>query len=328
MKARLLVLELWGVGDLAMASDFLREASRKYQTTVLAKPHAAALREKFWPEVELLEFTAPWTPFRGKYRLWNWPWRELARLRRQLRGREFDIAVSARLDPRDHWVMWHSGARRRIGFPRAAGGMFLTDCLGPLQPRAHRYDYWREAAAALGVELPERKGLRREVRGPVRDRVVVHSGAARDPRVWPLERYAEIVRRLKNAGFQVDFLCDERQRPDGFEAGGGTAVVPSSLDDLMGRLEGALLFVGNDSGPGHLAALLGVPTLTVYGPVLPEMYGPLHPLATSVEGSDCRFKPCLDSCRYAENRCMLDIGVDRVWSALQALLEDPEADRE
>ena len=114
------MLELWGLGDLALAMPFLRAASIRYSVTLVAKPHATALLARFAPTVELIPLAAPWTSFRGKYRLLRWPWGELARLVRTLRGRHFDYAVSARRDPRDHFLLWLSGSRRRCGCEGAA----------------------------------------------------------------------------------------------------------------------------------------------------------------------------------------------------------------
>ncbi|MEW6307034.1 MAG: hypothetical protein AB1705_26520, partial [Verrucomicrobiota bacterium] len=116
MREKLLVLELWGIGDLAIASPFLQAASRAYDVTLLAKPHARELQQRFWPDVNLIPFTAPWTAFRGKYRLCRWPWAELSRLVRQLRAGQFAVAASARRDPRDAVLLHFSGARRRVGF--------------------------------------------------------------------------------------------------------------------------------------------------------------------------------------------------------------------
>ena len=47
MKPKLLALELWGLGDLALASNFLRTADKKYAVTLLAKPATEELRKKF-----------------------------------------------------------------------------------------------------------------------------------------------------------------------------------------------------------------------------------------------------------------------------------------
>ena len=105
MKPRLLVLELWGLGDLIIATPFLRAAVEKYAVTLLAQPFALELRPRFWPSVKVIPFTAPWTAFRHKYQFWRWPWRELSQLRRQLVAERFDYGVSARWDPRDHLAL-------------------------------------------------------------------------------------------------------------------------------------------------------------------------------------------------------------------------------
>src|SRR5687767_622665 len=112
----MLVLELWGLGDLALAMPFLRAASSRARVSLLAKPHAAPLLARFAPAVELIPFVAPWTAFTGKYRLHRWPWATLARIRRELRSRRFEFGFSARPDPRDHALLALARCRRRIGF--------------------------------------------------------------------------------------------------------------------------------------------------------------------------------------------------------------------
>ena len=155
MKPRLLVLELWGLGDLVIATPFLRAAAEKFDVTLLAKPYALELRPRLWPAVEVVPFTAPWTAFREKYQLWRWPWRELFALRRRLVAQNFDFAVSARWDPRDHLALKLSGARERLGFSRLKSRRYLTQELTRPGPLAHRYESWRAAGSALGRVGPE-----------------------------------------------------------------------------------------------------------------------------------------------------------------------------
>ena len=69
MKPKLLVIELWGLGDLLIATPFLEAASQRYQVTLLAKPYAVDLQQRLWPEVKVVPFVAPWTAFKHKYRL-------------------------------------------------------------------------------------------------------------------------------------------------------------------------------------------------------------------------------------------------------------------
>src|SRR5579864_3199705 len=67
VKPKLLIVELWWLGDLAIATPFLRVATEKYQVTLLAKPFARDLQPRLWPGISVETFTAPWTAFQHKY---------------------------------------------------------------------------------------------------------------------------------------------------------------------------------------------------------------------------------------------------------------------
>jgi ADP-heptose:LPS heptosyltransferase len=320
VKPKLLVLELWGIGDLAIATPFLQAASEEFEVTLLAKPFALELKSHFWPKVEVLAFTAPWTRFRGKYRLHTWPWKELNRLRRSLRKGKFDWAVSARWDPRDHLLLGISAAKQRLGFPRLGSQMLLTESLQKPPPISHRYENWRSLAAALNVHLSERPQFHRATNGIGRT-IMLHSGAAQPVRVWPLDRFRAVAARLRESGYPVQILCDPNQKDWWLKQGELGVVAPGSLIELLGFLNQAAALIGNDSGPGHLAAISGVPTLTVFGPQLPEWFLPLHPAAEAVNGKPCPYKPCFDSCHFPTPGCILGIHEDEVWLKTKAFAQ-------
>jgi heptosyltransferase-2 len=303
-RPRLLALELWGLGDLALALPFLRAAADRADVTLLAPPHAAPLLRRFAPGVAHLPLTAPWTAFRGKYRLHRWPWGALRTALRAARAARFDLGVSARRDPRDHALLRLAGCRRRLGFPHRLVPSGLTS---PLAPPAspHRAAHWAALAAALGWTLPAPSPAPRPGR-----RVVLHPGAGQPVRAWPLERFHELAARLTAAGWHVTLLEPEPRAP---------------LDHLLDTLAGADRFVGNDSGPGHLAALLGVPTFTIFGPQLPALFSPVHPQAAWIDGAPCPHKPCFDACRFAVPHCLHRLDVDAVWSRLAPWLDHPTA---
>ncbi len=301
-RSRLLVVELWGVGDLALAIPFLRAAAARTDVTLLAKPHAAPLLQRFCPQVELIPFVAPWTTFENKYQLATWPWSELAAVISGLRSRRFGAAVSARYDPRDHALMALASASSRAGFPRAGSTLLLSDPL-PHPARRHRAEYWRSLAAHLGWEIdPQENGASRTGK-----HVVIHTGAGRPVREWPCERFDAVAAQLRAAGWQVTVLDDSS----------------SDLASLIDTLDTADRFIGNDSGPGHLAALLGVPTFTIFGPQLPELFAPQHPSAAWIEGAPCPYKPCFDHCRFPTPHCIREISGEAVWSKLQPWLASP-----
>ena len=311
MKPKLLIVQLWGLGDLVIATPFIRAAEEKYEVTLLAKPYALELQPRLWPNIQIAPFDAPWTAFTHKYKVWRWPWREILQLRRRFAG-QFEFGVSARWDPRDHLLLKFLGVRNRLGFPRVRSDIFLTQPLAKPDPLPHHFDYWQIMGNALGLEIPERAKL--PVRPPIRDGVIlVHSGARLTARVWPLPHVRELIRRLRAAGHTVQLACDGNQFAWWQQNGETDAACPRSVSELLGLVDRAQCFIGNCSGPGHLAAICSVPTFTLFGPSMHEWFLPLHPQAEWIEGHACPYKPCADYCRYARPHCIEDLSVDEVW---------------
>jgi len=92
---------------------------------------------------------------------------------------------------------------------------------------------------------------------------------------------------------------------------------PRNVAELISLVDRAGAFIGNDSGPGHLAAFCGVPTFTLFGPQLPEWFAPLHPQAEWIGGHACPYKPCSDYCRFTTPRCLWEMTVDEVWPRVE-----------
>ena len=316
MKPKLLIVELWGLGDLVIATPLLRAAAERFDITLLAKPYALDLQQRLWPDVRVITFVAPWTAFKNKYRFWQWPWREIGRLRHQLAAGHFESGLSARWDPRDHLLLKLVGVRNGVGFPRVGSRIFLSRPLARPEPEAHRYESWRAMARALGIELPPREKISIPP-VPGRGMVLIHSGAGQPIRVWPLENYRQIVRRLRGLNRRVQVACDPDQE-NWWRNNDETLVsCPRNVAELISLVDRAGAFIGNDSGPGHLAAFCGVPTFTLFGPQLPEWFAPLHPQAEWIGGHACPYKPCSDYCRFTTPRCLWEMTVDEVWPRVE-----------
>ena len=117
--------------------------------------------------------------------------------------------------------------------------------------------------------------------GPRSTRIVLHPGSGARRKCWSLERYLQVAEGLHQAGCQVSFVCGPAEAEmiwhSGFELSR-----PASPLALANFLRKADLFIGNDSGPTHLAAATGTRTLALFGPTDPTIWAPRAPWVSVV----------------------------------------------
>lgn len=101
----------------------------------------------------------------------------------------------------------------------------------------------------------------------------------------------------------------------------------TTLNDLINLLMVSDLFISNDSGPLHLASLLGKPSVSFFGPETPNLYGPLNGRHI-VFYKDVYCSPCLNvynaktSACNGNNICMMEITVDEVINEIEKNFDD------
>lgn len=127
-------------------------------------------------------------------------------------------------------------------------------------------------------------------RGTPDGRTLIHPGSGSPTKCWPLDRFIELADRLAAAGEKVAFVLGEAE----LEKWPADAVAkladraplekPVDLVSLYQLVRTASRFIGNDSGPGHLAGIVGVPTVIVFGPGDPNSWKPLGPSVRVVAG--------------------------------------------
>src|SRR5262249_54070145 len=159
----------------------------------------------------------------------------------------------------------------------------------------HIVDLNRDLLAAIGVPAPvsepalyllaaERAAAEARVAalGAAAPRVVVHPGAHYESQRWAAPRFAEVIARLTE---RIGAACllvagpGEDGLAEACAAATSDALLAGPLDvrGLMGMIAVADLFLGNNSGPLHIAAALGVPTLSLSGPTDPRRFAPRRP---------------------------------------------------
>jgi ADP-heptose:LPS heptosyltransferase len=157
--------------------------------------------------------------------------------------------------------------------------------------RMHAADHLTATLAPLGVAplcsvgslaLPE--GVSQHSSGAVERSVIVHPGSGAAAKNWAADRYATLIRGLKEEGWSVSLLsgpADAQSVTDVITKLGPHApavIAPADVMDLARSLSRATLFIGNDSGVSHLSARIGVPTVAIFGPTDPRQWAPRGPL--------------------------------------------------
>ena len=147
----------------------------------------------------------------------------------------------------------------------------------PWRPDEHEVDRWiRLSASAGGTASPA--DLRLPEQGPLAGHVVVHPGAASASRCWPAECWSEVAEALAAQGHEV-VVTGTRAEADRCAAVAG----PASVEDRSGResfaalartVGTARLVLSGDTGVAHLATAFATPSVTLFGPVSPALWGP------------------------------------------------------
>jgi ADP-heptose:LPS heptosyltransferase len=325
-KPKLLIFELWGIGDLVLTTTLIAEAQAHYEVHLLAKPHATELLAPSFPDLIFHTFDAPWTAFYGKYRLWQWSWGALTRLVFKLRREKFDAAVSIRTDPRDHLLMWLVRSRQRHGFPIKGSQVFLTHRMVRGEQKQHKVNDWRSVGASLSLSkmnsaeprifgeryrTPRIETLLRDTTDPI---VCLHAGARIAVRRWPSTYFEQIIRRLRECfRFHLLLIPDL----DGFGANleplADQVLTQLSLRQMVGALSRSDLLLCNDSGPMHVAAASGCPVIAFFGPTDPGWFYPWGDANKIIIQDICPYRPCFDYCRFKEPYCLTKLLPEYAW---------------
>jgi len=270
--------------------------------------------------------------------------REAAGLARELRDGRYDLAIDFQGNLKSGVFTRLSGACARLGFGsgqcREGNFLFTNIHVTPPEDAVHRVARHLSLLAPLGVNtarsepvLPSARehqdrvdALLDEVGAGERIVAVIHGGTSAFGtfKRWPAARYGEVARRLEDRG-DVRVVLTGGPGEEALvgairrSAGGGPAPLPPlSLPELTALFTRASLFIGGDTGPLHMACAAGVPTVALYGPKDPRLYGPYFGrhivIRHDLPCSPCEKRSCDDPV------CMTSITAQEVLEAAERLL--------
>jgi heptosyltransferase-2 len=342
-----LFLPNW-LGDLVMATPALRAVRKHF--------HAARITGIMRPNLSGLLAGTAWIDEawfcdpRAKDRdLGRWA------LVRRMRRQRFDLAILFPNSLHSALLAWAGGARRRIGYARDGRRLLLTEAvtaprvegqldLGPM------VDYYLGLAKAAGCpqesprlelhvtaaeerlaeETFQRLGLRSD-----RHLVAFNAGSAYgDSKSWPVTAFGELARRIIDLlDHDVLVICGPAEkslaraivRSSQRQRVFSLADQPIGLGLSKGAIARCRFMVSTDSGPRHVAAALGKPVITLFGPT-----PPIITANPTVQAVDLQVKldcvPCRRrTCPLEHHRCMRELPVDAVFAEAASLAQKERA---
>ena len=142
----------------------------------------------------------------------------------------------------------------------------------PWQLDEHEVDRWCRLVSWAGGPCSA-EDLRLPIHADGDGAVVVHPGAARRARQWPVSRWSEVVAQLRSDGHHVVLTGSETELCAAITADEDLSG-KLSLDSLAVRVASAALVLSGDTGVAHLATAAGTRSVTLFGPVPPAWWGP------------------------------------------------------
>jgi lipopolysaccharide heptosyltransferase II len=315
--------------------------------TVMAVPALRALRSAFADE--RLALAGPWAPLLAGQGLADvlvaYPraWTGRLRTTDRVGALRADLAVLLPNSLEAALAARYWRARRRVGFAGDGRTWLLTDPVPLPVPRRHQIDEYLMLVQTLGVPAvigeprltppradgPERAAVRSLLAGAgvaadaARPLVGVHLGAEYGAaKCWPAERVVDFCRLLVGAGGTAVLLGAPRDSALAervVSATGAPSLVGRDRpESLLAELAEIDALVSGDTGVAHLAAALGTPVVTLFGPTDPGLSAPRGTAAIVRHAVPCA--PCFYRECPIEHPCLRDVGAGEVHARLRALL--------
>lgn len=339
---RILIVELTRIGDLLVATPTIKAIRKRYPLAQISM----MVQKRF---SDMILHSPYLNHVIGVQNSENLLTLVLTSIR--LRKKNFDLVISLSPGIRNSWIAQFSGARYKVGYLNNSSRRptFFNDHL--IEARGfipgkrviynrHEHLITRAAKAIipLDIDVVDRNmdlfldpGTELDIDKEIKQnhmRIVVHPGAGWYYKIWPKRNFAQLIEMLmehyRHRKPQIIII-------GGAEDSETLRFIASSVDDELTVLEGyplskvaslikrSHLFIGNDSGPLHIAGAFGIPFIGLFGPSRPETVGPLSAgtfIRKEVECSPCRQIRCLRSLRK-ERTCMELIEVEEVFKAVE-----------
>jgi lipopolysaccharide heptosyltransferase II len=355
---KILLVRLRLIGDVVFTTPAVSALRRRFpdsRISYLVEPAAEPV-VRHHPHIdELIVAERP----RGLPR-----WRYDLQLARRLRAARYDLVVDFHGGPRSALLTWATGAPQRVGYGLPGRRWCYTTRVpwspSLVPPRHSVLNQWdlltplgigppdrARDAVTMGADLKAEASVEQRLRAASIDDgtpvIVIHVSAGNPFRRWPAASFAAVAAELARDDRRrrviitsgpsdaraAEAVADEARRLAGDAAPGILRTGEFDLSELRALLGRAVLYIGGDSGPLHVAATTRTPVVALFGPTLPERSLPWRDPgigAVAIDAGPLACRPCHQRhCVPGDFRCLTGISPNMVVTAARELLARPNA---
>jgi lipopolysaccharide heptosyltransferase I len=309
---RILIIKPSALGDIVLALPALASLRASFPDARICwfiRPEHAPLLENVDGIDDIILFDRK---FLGKW--WHNPkaFAALIRLVARLRRAKFDLVIDLQGLLRTALFAWLAGCKKRFGMKasREFAALFYTHKIPQDTDSVHVVDYYQKIVSAAGASTKS-CDFNLAPTGQATDSVtsllasynirpdkyaVFVPGSAHVSKCWPVENYAALAEKTASQ-FDLSIIAvgtsAEKPLVQRLKSRSNVPITDfaalTDIPQLVALLKGAKLVVSNDTGPGHIAGVLGVPVVLIFGVTNPARISPYRrPNATAAVESDKR----------------------------------------
>lgn len=341
---RLLIFQPDHLGDILLSEPavrFLRDALPDTELIAVVGPWSAEIVTMAWPVDRVVSVEYPGFTRRSGRRSLLSPYQLLHQEMRRLQDVEAADAVVLRDDA--WWAAWL--AYGSVGGQIVTGSDNRSASFATSTPETPPPIHRTAVAMQIAGNYLAVRGLSPSLTGwdmsprllaPLEARsspdleaappIVIHPGSGAPVKLWTVDAWRTLVRRLDNVNIVLTGSQGEVELCQAVASGFEHATVvagKTSLLELTILLDNAVVAIGTDNGPMHLAGALGTPTVRLFGPSNPDRYGPWPGTPGQVVISAGWICPRCEDLSLERNMgcgCMAAITPDQVLVATRSLL--------
>lgn len=337
---RILVIRYRFIGDTILTGPFLKNLRFAYpdaQIDVLVGPQSGEVLANCPYVNELIEFDT--TRFhkydRGageKKSYWSYV--------KILRQRKYDLVFVLKRSWSSAALAVFAGAKYRVGYATEGRQILLTHSVKhdqTIHEVQSTLDVLRAANVPIvddGLESWVSRSEKAEIETLVpqlastKFPVLIHAAAAHPDKMYPLEAWAQVIKHIHQKWGVTPFFTGAERDVEMYDELTKLSAVPTvnlagklSIRQSMALYERMQFAICVDSGPAHLAAAAGIPTVGIFGPTDPQRWRPYGARCVAVYDETLECRPCVYKKTCSNRECLTQFPPNRIVDACEKLLE-------